>query len=305
MPTTLPDDPSFLPEAPEWEDALYQIETDDPVVGGPDGISNIHARQLGNRTRWLKDLVEGTSTALAAHEAGNNHPLATTAAKGMVVLSTVAEALAGAANGKPVTPDGLAAALASLVDSSPATLNTLNELAAALGDDPNFATTITTLLATKAPLESPALTGAPTAPTAPAGTGTDQIATTAFVLGAIAALEGYAQLAVAQSFTKAQRGAPAAWADDGSTIAMDFANGNNFNGTLAGARTIAAPSNLVAGQGGEIEFTMVGGPFTPAWNVAWDFGADGAPDFSDIAADGSVTVAYYYSGAKLTARRIW
>jgi len=40
-------------------------------------------------------------------------------------------------------------AIASLVDSSPAALDTLNELAAALGDDPNFATTITNSIATK------------------------------------------------------------------------------------------------------------------------------------------------------------
>lgn len=41
------------------------------------------------------------------------------------------------------------AAVAGLVDASPATLNTLNELAAALGDDPNFATTVSTLIGTK------------------------------------------------------------------------------------------------------------------------------------------------------------
>lgn len=41
--------------------------------------------------------------------------------------------------------------IAELVDSSPATLDTLNELAAALGDDPNFATTITALIGTKQP----------------------------------------------------------------------------------------------------------------------------------------------------------
>lgn len=41
------------------------------------------------------------------------------------------------------------AAVAALVDSSPAALNTLNELAVALGNDPNFATTITTQLSTK------------------------------------------------------------------------------------------------------------------------------------------------------------
>jgi hypothetical protein len=40
-------------------------------------------------------------------------------------------------------------AIANLVDSSPATLDTLNELAAALGDDPNFATTVATSIGTK------------------------------------------------------------------------------------------------------------------------------------------------------------
>ncbi|HAN6095407.1 TPA: shikimate transporter [Escherichia coli] len=42
--------------------------------------------------------------------------------------------------------------LAALVDSSPEALDTLNELAAALGNDPNFATTVTNALAGKQPL---------------------------------------------------------------------------------------------------------------------------------------------------------
>jgi hypothetical protein len=49
--------------------------------------------------------------------------------------------------------------VSNLVDSSPAALNTLNELAAALGDDPNFATTVTNSIALKAPLASPSFTG--------------------------------------------------------------------------------------------------------------------------------------------------
>ena len=53
-------------------------------------------------------------------------------------------------------------AIANLVDSAPATLDTLNELAAALGDDPNFATTVTNSIATKAPLASPTFTGTAT-----------------------------------------------------------------------------------------------------------------------------------------------
>ena len=53
-------------------------------------------------------------------------------------------------------------AISNLVDSSPATLDTLNELAAALGDDPNFATTVTNSIALKAPLASPSFTGTAT-----------------------------------------------------------------------------------------------------------------------------------------------
>jgi hypothetical protein len=55
------------------------------------------------------------------------------------------------------------AAVTALVDSSPSTLNTLNELAAALGDDPNFATTTATSIGLKAPLASPTFTGTVTA----------------------------------------------------------------------------------------------------------------------------------------------
>ena len=75
----------------------------------------------------------------------------------------------------------VATALAALVNSSPSTLDTLKELADALGDDPNYAATVTTLLAAKAPLASPALTGNPTAPTQAAGDSSTKVATTAFV----------------------------------------------------------------------------------------------------------------------------
>jgi hypothetical protein len=50
--------------------------------------------------------------------------------------------------------------IANLIDSSPGTLDTLNELAAALGDDPNFATTIANSVATKLPLAGGTMSGA-------------------------------------------------------------------------------------------------------------------------------------------------
>lgn len=80
------------------------------------------------------------------------------------------------------------AAIAALVNSSPAALDTLNELSAALGNDANFAATMTTVLASKAPLSSPSLTDSPTAPTAPPSDNSTRISTTEFVHAAIAAL---------------------------------------------------------------------------------------------------------------------
>lgn len=50
-------------------------------------------------------------------------------------------------------------AVSSLVNSAPSTLDTLNELAAALGDDANFSTTITNSIADKAPISNPTFTG--------------------------------------------------------------------------------------------------------------------------------------------------
>jgi hypothetical protein len=58
------------------------------------------------------------------------------------------------------TTADISSAISDLTDSAPALLNTLNELAAALGDDPNFATTVTNSIATKLPLAGGVLSGA-------------------------------------------------------------------------------------------------------------------------------------------------
>ena len=57
------------------------------------------------------------------------------------------------------TQSYVTSALAALVDAAPAALDTLNELAAALGDDANFSTTITNSIAAKLPLAGGTLTG--------------------------------------------------------------------------------------------------------------------------------------------------
>lgn len=54
-----------LTEVINWETGIYQLETTDPVLGGPSGIDNLQAKQLGNRTQYLKkhidDLEAGTT----------------------------------------------------------------------------------------------------------------------------------------------------------------------------------------------------------------------------------------------------
>lgn len=77
--------------------------------------------------------------------------------------------------------------VAQVVAGAPAALDTLDELSAAIGDDPAFAATVAASLALKAPLASPALTGAPTAPTPSGGDSDTSIATTAFVQGELTA----------------------------------------------------------------------------------------------------------------------
>lgn len=54
-----------IPETPTFDTSVYQIETTDKVLGGPDGKINLQAKQLANRTAWLKQEVE-TAGALAA-----------------------------------------------------------------------------------------------------------------------------------------------------------------------------------------------------------------------------------------------
>lgn len=58
-----------IKEEKTWEEGIYQLEVTDPVVGGVDGISNKQAKQLANRTSYLKKQVEdnksGADLALA------------------------------------------------------------------------------------------------------------------------------------------------------------------------------------------------------------------------------------------------
>lgn len=75
--------------------------------------------------------------------------------------ATVTSALALKADASAVfTKAETTAAIEAVIDQAPGALNTLKELATALGNDANYSTTITTALAAKAPLASPTFSGA-------------------------------------------------------------------------------------------------------------------------------------------------
>ncbi|WP_177431552.1 gp53-like domain-containing protein [Pseudomonas huaxiensis] len=57
-----------LPEQDEWAPGVYQLETSDPVLGGPDGIDNLQAKQLASRTRWLRNLIQRVVDGVASVE---------------------------------------------------------------------------------------------------------------------------------------------------------------------------------------------------------------------------------------------
>lgn len=109
-----------LKEIAQWEDGIYQLERTDPVVGGEGGISNRQGLQLANRTAWLKQLVETLAPLDSPTFTGT--PKAPTPAQ-TVNDTTIA------------TTAFVKAAIAALVGSAPATLDTLAEIATALGND--------------------------------------------------------------------------------------------------------------------------------------------------------------------------
>jgi len=55
-----------VPEQSQWESGIYQFEETDPVQGGPDGIDNLPTKQLANRTRYLRDLLQQLQASVDA-----------------------------------------------------------------------------------------------------------------------------------------------------------------------------------------------------------------------------------------------
>jgi phage-related tail fiber protein len=111
----------------------------------PTAPAGNNSTQIAN-TAFVQAIAAALNSALALKA-----PLASPGLTGTPTAPTAAQT---ANNTQIATTAFVKAALAELVGSSPAALDTLNELAAALGNDPNFATTMTNALAGKQPLDS-------------------------------------------------------------------------------------------------------------------------------------------------------
>ncbi|EMK4078653.1 phage tail protein, partial [Escherichia coli] len=109
--------------------------------------------QLSSATNSMSETLAATPKAVKAvmDETNKKAPLNSPALTGTPTTPTAQQ---GTNNTQIASTAFVMAAIAALVDSSPDALNTLNELAAALGNDPNFATTMTNALAGKQPKDA-------------------------------------------------------------------------------------------------------------------------------------------------------
>ncbi|MFA2142051.1 phage tail protein [Escherichia coli] len=109
--------------------------------------------QLSSATNSTSETLAATSKAVKAvmDETNKKAPLNSPALTGTPTTPTARQ---GTNNTQIANTAFVMAAIAALVDSSPDALNTLNELAVALGNDPNFATTMTNALAGKQPKDA-------------------------------------------------------------------------------------------------------------------------------------------------------
>ena len=142
-------------------DALNKIEQGIAAAGSQDSptftgnvtlpstttIGTVSPTELG----YLDGVTSGIQSQLNAKA-----PLASPALTGTPTTPTAA---AGTNTTQIASTAYVRTEVANIVNSAPATLDTLNEIAQALGSDPNFATTMTNLINTKAPSASPTFTG--------------------------------------------------------------------------------------------------------------------------------------------------
>lgn len=296
-----------LPEVSTFDAGVYQIETSDPVLGGPTGISNLQAKALANRTKYLKDHVDALE-ASAANMASQTYVqdeiakldfkqsvrVATTAnitlsggqtIDGIALTSgdrvLVKNQTTGAQNGIYVVSASAWSRATDANDSAEVTAGMMVSVAEGavnadtvwklVTNDPITlgVTTLTFYDITfgYAPLNSPALTGNPTAPTPASGDNDTSIATTAFVTNAI---DGMVTVNVA----------------GGSSVALTAAQGGTGIIQLTGTITASFFLNLPAASGTYLIWNNTSGAFNITAQVT------GGPGSSVVLPQGSAIIVF-------------
>ena len=128
----------------EWTKIAPSSTVSATELGYLDGVTSAIQTQLDSKL--------ATSTAASTYA-----PLASPALTGVPTAPTAA---ANTNTTQVATTAYVQTEIADLIAAAPGALDTLDELAAALGDDANFATTVTNSLATKLPLAGGTMTGA-------------------------------------------------------------------------------------------------------------------------------------------------
>ena len=133
-----------------YDDAANSIS----LAAGPDVIT---------QTSLSNTLTDATTGYVPIGDVGSADGVASLDSNGKIPDSEIPDTIARDSEIPSLTGYAtetyVGTAISSLVDTAPETLNTLNELAAALGDDANYASTISTALGLKAPLANPTFTG--------------------------------------------------------------------------------------------------------------------------------------------------
>ena len=131
-----------ITEQQQWEEDIYLIEKQDKVLGGELGVINIQAKQLANRTKYLKDQVD-----IINQDRTGYAPKASPAFTGVPTAPTANQ---NSNNTQIATTAFVKTAVANLVGSAPAALDTLEELARVLAGDANLKATLLAEIGKKA-----------------------------------------------------------------------------------------------------------------------------------------------------------
>ncbi|WP_304708637.1 hypothetical protein [uncultured Rikenella sp.] len=122
----------------DWESGgVYVIEPEDSVEGGAEGVSNRQGRELALRTRNLHERLDELKRDTTARADELAEAIDTKDAEALKMAKEYADRI-----------------VSELTDSAPEALDTLKELAAALGDDPNFSATVMELIGERVTAEA-------------------------------------------------------------------------------------------------------------------------------------------------------